>query len=182
MIVTASGHRPENFHSDRNFAYSSQCLYRIVDLAIASLRVLEPTLVFDGLAEGWDTAIALACVQLSIPFVAAIPFEGQELKWSKWSQELYCELRSKAIEEVIVCPGDAAKWKYQKRNVYMVDEGLKRAQQLQQPFNVLTCWDGSKGGTHNCLAYAEGKGIKPINVWSSWQKHNNLLNNKFSKN
>lgn len=65
--------------------------------------------------------------------------------WPESSQQVYRDLRSKCAEVVIVCPGEYAPAKMQKRNEWMVRES---------DF-ILACWDGSPGGTANCVRYGE---------------------------
>jgi uncharacterized phage-like protein YoqJ len=50
----------------------------------------------------------------------------------------------------------------QKRNEMMVDDCNL----------LLTLWDGSDGGTANCLGYARRKrpDLETVNLWDSWQK------------
>ena len=53
----------------------------------------------------------------------------------------------------IVSPGEYAAFKMQVRNEWMVDQ-LNPATDL-----LLAAWDGSPGGTGNCVKYATGKGV-----------------------
>jgi uncharacterized phage-like protein YoqJ len=124
------------------------------------LDQLEPIRVITGMALGWDQAIAQACVDLKIPFSAAVPFNGQELTWPRAAQDRYHRLLGQAQEVVIVSDGDYAPEKMQVRNQWMVDNCDV----------LLALYDGSSGGTANCVRYAEGKSVPVINIWSSWTK------------
>lgn len=97
-----------------------------------------------GMALGVDQWAAETCVALGIPFTAAIPFEGQESKWPWRAQRHYRELLEMAEERVVVCPGDYRPFKLQKRNEWMVDNCTL----------LIAVWDGSPGGTANCVRYA----------------------------
>lgn len=88
--------------------------------------------------------------------MAYIPFAGQELKWPAESQRLYKSiLEQPFVSPIIVCEGGYAAWKMQRRNERMVDDAT----------DILACWDGTPGGTGNCVAYATkvGKPIHRIN-------------------
>lgn len=150
VVVGVTGHRP-----DKLGGYSDSARIKLEKLAKGVLTELKPTKVITGMALGWDQAIATACVELNIPFIAAIPFRGQETKWPVESQERYHKLLSHAAEVVIVCEGSYAAYKMQLRNQWIVD----RCELL------VALWDGSGSGTKNCIDYAVAKG-KPIrNVW-----------------
>jgi hypothetical protein len=72
-----------------------------------------------GMALGWDLAVAKACTILGVPFLAAVPFAGQENIWPRESKELYHELLAQASEVVIVSSGGYARWKFIARDHYM---------------------------------------------------------------
>lgn len=107
------------------------------------------------MALGVDQWAAEICTDLGIPWTAAVPFEGQERKWPSASQQKYRALISKASSIHIVCDPGYAPWKMQARNEWMVDRcGL-----------LIAVWDGTDGGTANCVRYAEsvGRRIERIN-------------------
>jgi uncharacterized phage-like protein YoqJ len=110
------------------------------------------------MALGWDMALAEAAVELGIPFVAAVPFEGQESAWPPASQVDYRNLLGMASEVKIVCPGKYAAYKMQVRNQWMTNNCDL----------LLVLWDGSPGGTGNCVRYAEKIGRPMINLWANW--------------
>lgn len=142
MIVAFTGHRPDKLGGYKlpNDTYIKVC--RDIDKA---LRELKPDKVITGMALGVDQWAAMIAYKLKIPFIAAIPFENQESNWPEKSQRAYRLLRKLAIEEVIVSPGSYSIDKMQTRNVWMVDNCNK----------LIAVWDGSKGGTSNCVKYAE---------------------------
>lgn len=154
MIIAGTGHRP-----DKLGGYDGQTADRLFDFAIRHIEQLKPDLIISGMALGWDMALAEAAWALEIPFHAYIPFRGQELKWPSGPQVLYRNLLAVAAK-ILECgePGYAA-WKMQVRNKCMVDA-------LTGPDDVLLAlWDGSDGGTSNCVKYAESKGKTIINLW-----------------
>jgi len=111
------------------------------------------------MALGWDQALAYASVELKVPFIAAVPCDGQERMWPPKSQALYKKLLEKAEKIEVVCPGPYEAWKMQKRNCWMVDNAEI----------IFALWDGSKGGTGNCIEYAEKQKKRIINFFDIWK-------------
>ena len=116
------------------------------------------------MALGWDQAIAEAALYLDMPLVAYIPFVGQESRWPETSQQRYWHiLNNPNTEYVIVCEGGYGAWKMQKRNEAMVNASM----------HLLALWDGSTGGTGNCIRYAKAKQRRIENVWDEWVEYLN---------
>lgn len=155
-VVAGTGHRPEKLGG-----HSEQIHQRLRDLARAALIHYGPSKVISGMALGWDTALAEAALDLGIPLVAAVPFAGQESRWPAASQERYRAILARATEVVIVSMGSYGVWKMQVRNEWMVDRCDK----------LLTLWDGSEGGTGNCVAYAKRVQREMAHLWSTWLKY-----------
>ncbi len=155
MIVAGTGHRPNKLGG-----YSKEAFTKLLTLAENILdEEFDVTTIISGMALGWDQALAQAAVNKNIPFIAAVPFFGQESMWPKESQEQYTNLLKQADDIVYVCDKGYAPWKMQVRNEYMVDKCDW----------LLALWDGSFGGTANCLNYAR-KQNKPIrNVWNLYK-------------
>jgi len=149
MIVAISGHRPNKLggYNLPNPTYIKVC--RAID---KQLRELKPSKVISGMALGIDQWTANIAIKLGIPFIAAIPFEGQEKKWPESSQKIFHKLLSKAADIVYVSPPGYSASKMQIRNQWMVD----------QCDTVLAVYDGSGGGTGNCIEYARSVGKKII--------------------
>lgn len=152
-ILAFTGHRP-----DKIGGYNASASERLEAFAAGIIIDLKPRSVITGMALGWDQAVARAAVVLGVPIVAAIPFAGQERKWPPESQRAYRELLSKLSELVTVCHGGYEAWKMQRRNEWMVDNCTK----------LVALWDGSIGGTANCVTYARRVGRETLNVWPRW--------------
>lgn len=102
-----------------------------------------------------------------IELILAMPFEKQDNNWFKQtdkdrlnSQKIYADevvlvdtLENYKFDKVNI--GEYHPAKMQLRNMYMVDNADE----------VIAVWDGSKGGTGNCVEYArkQGKIIHIIN-------------------
>lgn len=155
LIITATGHRPGKLGG-----YSAMLDERLKQFAIEEIRSLSPTEMVSGMSGGWDTAVAEACIELDIPFTAAVPFRGQDAVWPAAARVRYRRLLSKANRVIEVCDPQYAAWKMMRRNVWMVDRCDA----------VLALWDGSDGGTGNCVAYAKARQKPVMNVWKGWLK------------
>ena len=156
MILAVTGHRPE-----KTGGYSPNPLQAYLRERLhAKLSLHEPEKVYTGMALGWDQWTAEVCIQLGIPFVAVIPFPNQSSKWPTHSHLHYLDLLKAAAESVIVSPKFSTT-AFQRRNEYMVDK-LGRGDVL------LSCHNGSSGGTANCLEYARERqqyeGFEIINI------------------
>lgn len=153
MIVCGTGHRPNKLGG-----YDAMTYMRLVDLAKDYLRVTDHEAVISGMALGWDQALAEAALELGIPVWAYVPFLHQEDAWPPVSRAKYHDLLMCA-DMVVYCsePGYAP-WKMQKRNEDMVNDSDY----------VLALWDGSSGGTGNCVAYAKKKNKQIVNLWDKY--------------
>lgn len=152
--LSVTGHRP-----DKLGGYHHDAMGKLVSVAMTALAQLQPGEVVTGMALGWDTAVAIAAYGLGIPFVAAVPFEGQESTWPQNSQTVYREILQNAKRVVQVCEPGYAPWKMQRRNAWMVVNSL----------SVLAMWDGSDGGTANCVNYAQQQGRQIFNYYPMWK-------------
>lgn len=148
MILTVTGHRPNKLGGYRtpNLHYNS-----VMEGLDRTLLEFQPERVITGMAMGVDQWMAELCVWNGVPFVAAIPFENFESKWYESTKRKYYELLNKAAEVVLVCQGEFASWKMQRRNEWMVDRCDR----------VAAVFDGTDGGTANTIGYARSSG-KPI--------------------
>lgn len=159
ITIAGTGHRPNKLGG-----YGDEVYGRLVDLATAALRQHDVGHVIAGGALGWDQALAEAAINLGLDLTLALPFEGFEAKWPAESKQRLTRHIQAAAEVVLVEPPGYAAWKMQSRNRWMVD----RCDLL------LALWDGSEGGTANCLAYAAQVGKPHRNLWGSWARHSGL--------
>ena len=152
MIVAFTGHRPNKLGGYKIPNPTYLKVYHEIDKA---LKELNPEKVISGMALGVDQWAAAIAHKLKIPFLAAIPFEGQEKAWPEESQKIFRLLRKLASEEVIVSEGGYSPAKMQIRNEWMVDHCD----------TLIAVWDGTEGGTGNCVKYAKSvnKNIYYIN-------------------
>lgn len=141
-VVAGTGHRPDKIKGK-------------VDAIIASIDAfldeVHPEKVISGMALGFDQLLAVSARDHGIPWVAAIPFPGQDKLWSDPEKEHYHRLLESASDIIIVSPSYVGPWVMQVRNKWMVDNCDM----------MVACWDGSPGGTGNCLKYAN-KIARPV--------------------
>lgn len=168
MRIAITGHRPDKLFPrgwkdyDNNFqlliSYYEKTLPQLL-----SKDKPDENAVISGMAVGCDQAAAIAAINLGIPVIACVPFLGQELIWSRSNQELYHWILERSQEVKILYnqqPDTKAKAAFllNKRNEYMVDNADM----------VLAMWNGTPGGTGNCIGYARAKGIPLGNIWNDW--------------
>ena len=152
MIISGTGHRPNKVGG-----YGDDAFQRLRALAVEHLEACTPELVISGMALGWDQALAQAAVDVGIPYDAYVPCHGQPAKWPRESQDKYRRLLNECREVHITHPGPyPGAWVMQKRNEDMVDATTG---------HVVALWDGSDGGTANCVRYASEKGVHIVNLW-----------------
>lgn len=154
MILSATGHRPIKLGG-----YGVGTQNRLTKLAMDYLKDNTPDRIISGMALGWDTAWARAGLALDIPVIAAVPFKGQESTWPDESQDIYNMILSRCAEVVFVCTPGYEPWKMQTRNEYMIDASNK----------VIALWDGSPGGTANCIKYAQSINRPIVNLWAKFE-------------
>lgn len=159
ITVAGTGHRPEKLGG-----YSDQVLDRLTALAYAYLVRVEANHVISGMALGWDTALCIAALDLGLPVTTAIPFRGQEHRWPHSSKKMYYNLLSQCAETVVVSSGGYSAASMQRRNIWMVNHCDR----------IVALWDGSSGGTGNCIQYADKVGCPYDNVWKSWVKYSGV--------
>ena len=145
----------------------------LVELAVKYLRRLRdgnPSLiVISGMALGWDTALAVAARQEGIPYVAALPFPGQARRWPEASQLLWSELVRDAA--LVVAVGSD----------HLADADIRKAMQWRNEFMVdqcdlvLACYDGSFGGTRNCVQDADAQHRTVVNTYGDWLSMSGLV-------
>lgn len=149
LVIAVTGHRPNKLGGYK----VPNPLYDIVlkGLYDAFLH-FKPAYVVTGMAIGTDQWAAELCINMGIPFVAAIPHDGQEKVWPPHVQARYHWMLTLAAHRYVLYPGEYEPWKMQKRNEWMINSCHQ----------VVAVFNGSEdGGTANCIGYATQVG-KPI--------------------
>lgn len=125
MNVVITGHRKSKLLT-YDVEWIKECIYE-------SLRNLKGEYGYvrgySGMASGVDLWFCEACVVADIPYVACIPFKGQDG---------YMDDMDKAIRKNLI------------KDAVEVRE-VKNSWMVEQVEFAIVVWDGNKGGTHNVL-------------------------------
>lgn len=155
MIISVTGHRPHRLGGYNSLVYDN-----LFKLAYSKLKSLCPEKVYTGMALGWDIAVARASLSLNIPYIAVIPFVGQEKTWKKEDQFTYHHYLKQA-QNVVECSAGYDRYAYHNRNVYLVDSCDL----------LVALYDGeTTGGTYDAISYAEKTNKPIVNLWDEYQK------------
>lgn len=142
MIVAGTGHRDLR---DRDW---------IADKTEKALIDMRASLVYVGMASGFDLLLAKTAWGLGIPFIAAKPWRGHKPR--RADEYDYYRALELAQEVVDVTSYDnyPGAWIYEERNRYMVNKA-------DHVLGVLEA--GRTGGTYNCFKYAS-RMKKPMTI------------------
>lgn len=144
MIIAVTGHRPNKLWG---YDYWTP---KYIELGRKLRQILidySPDFIISGMALGVDTVFAMVGLKLGIPLECAIPCQGQDSQWIKESQDLYKSILSRAQKITFVSDQPYHPSLMQLRNQYMVDSCDL----------LIAVWDGTSGGTANCVRYAQSK-------------------------
>lgn len=148
---SVTGHRDADQEPGELLQFSRLTVARMVERGC--------TRVVTGMARGWDLKVARACVDLCVPFTAAVPFPSQAERWMEADRIDWAAMIAKASEVEVISrlPLNAA---YHQRNRWMVDQSIE----------LWSFWDGNPGGTAHCTLYAEeiGRIVRPL--WEPWTR------------
>jgi len=138
-----TGHRPQKLGGYGDSPTKTR-IKAAVQAAISKFSLANPGASFiSGMALGLDQWAAEIVLELGLPLIAAVPCKGQERMWPHPSKQTYRDLIARATE-VVVLAEHYSPVVMQIRNRWMVDRAT----------DVLAVWDGSSGGTENCVRYA----------------------------
>lgn len=160
MIIAITGHRPKYLNNE----YSGG---PITDYICVRLQEIidkhKPDAMISGMALGVDTVWAKLALKNDTPLIAAIPFDGQEKRWSDLDQEIYHNILNDPLtrEEVI---GDiekeSASTLFKKRNQWLVDNCDMLVAVLINKNDKLYI----HSGTAHAAKYAESQGVRVIYI------------------
>lgn len=154
-----TGHRPQKLGG--YFTEASDRVDRFAAWWLSEWERLNPQLLpvcHVGMAQGWDMAIARACVALKVPFVAHLPASGAEAQCFKWpsaARLAHRALLSYAYAIKYGPPSSSFVGELNARNGSIIDSCQ----------TLYALWDGSPGGTGNCVRDAIKAGKPVTNVW-----------------
>lgn len=152
-ILGISGHRPKYWGYTLETAESLKIL--IKDILVQD----PPTKVITGMALGMDVIAAEACKDLKIPYVAAIPFVGQEAMWPQEAKDKYYEVLAGAQLVVTISNNGFDTSAFKKRNEYIVSNCHR----------MLVLYNGARrSGTGHAVGLATKRGIPIQNIWEQF--------------
>jgi uncharacterized phage-like protein YoqJ len=144
VIIAGTGHRPEKMPGED-----------VVRLqTLHSIKTLEGATFISGMAAGFDLWAADVCLELGWDIWCARPWAGHKPRVA--DAELYWKIlkAAKKVVNIYETENYPGAWVYQKRNEWMVDNADR----------VLAYWDGTAGGTANCVAYAKEQEVPVRNI------------------
>jgi uncharacterized phage-like protein YoqJ len=149
MIIAVTGHRPQKFAPPNTHDLLTHPAVRQVEANVRgivkwTIEQMKPTWLISGMALGVDQWAAEQAIEMGLPVLAAIPCRNQEQFWGPVARSNYNALLSKCSNVQLVTDGPYQKHVMQTRNMWMVDRANM----------VLAVFDGTEGGTANCVKYA----------------------------
>ena len=119
MKLAVTGHRPQRLKGQEKL---------IKEWAVEQLTCLQPSAVYNGMAQGADQIVAIAAKELGIPVICCYPFPKKHYHpIEQWIME---------NNQVIFVSPKYSKDTYSIRDKFMVDHADK----------LLCVWDGIGGG------------------------------------
>lgn len=146
-----TGHRPNKLYGySPSIEGNKKLLWKLREIIIEHIEKNKVDTFITGMALGIDMWAARIVLKLKekypyIRLVAAIPCKNQSNKWIQESKQEWNYIIEKCDKVHFVSDEEYTAWCMQKRNEWMVDNSKY----------VIAVWDGSKGGTGNCIKYAE---------------------------
>jgi len=165
FTIAFTGHRPPKLGGYGESAARTKLLEKLDD-RLTTLQIAhgDEIICISGMALGFDQWAAQKCIDLDIPFIAAIPFDDTKMPWPRAAYKKYGQILEKAARKVYVSTGGYHPTKMQVRNQYMVDNADL----------VIAAWDGSNGGTYNCVYYAIDMGRPIENLLQGYCAYDNF--------
>lgn len=152
-VLSGTGHRPDKLN--REYDLEGPYCSHITREMQKYFKLLQPSKIISGMALGYDQLLALFSIEQGIPVLAAVPCDNQEKLWPKKSQDRYHQiLKHKLVTTYVVCPGPYNAGVMNVRNEWMCDHSNL----------LLACWDGTSGGTANCIKYARKIGMDIVYI------------------
>lgn len=158
--VCFTGHRPNKLNGYKA-KDNAELLYKLKDIIVDHIENKGVTTFISGMALGidmWSARIILALKESAYPeidLVCAIPCKNQYAIWK--DQKVIDEwhyIISKATIVHYVSDESYTAWCLHDRNKWMVDNSNY----------VIAVWDGTSGGTANCIKYAKKNNRNILNL------------------
>lgn len=157
MTICFTGHRPNKLKGYD--PKDNKELLWVLHVLVESFIKDGYTTFITGMALGVDMWAARVVLRLkrtypNIKLLAAVPCLKHSCKWPRSSQKEYEEILSQVNEVFLVTKSEYTPQCMQTRNEFMVDNSDL----------VIAVWDGTPGGTGNCVRYAEQQGLEIFTI------------------
>lgn len=139
--IAVTGHRLNKLGYD-DFAFHAKIKKHMLSI----LDQYEDPILISGCALGIDQFWMEVGLNNKLPVIAAIPFYGFDQVWPIEARQDLAKMLECCTELNYIC-NKSSRQAFQKRNEWMVDNADL----------VVAYWDGSSGGTANCVRYAWSK-------------------------
>lgn len=152
-----TGHRPQKLFGYNVNEEGNQLIVSALSQLIESAIKKDVKTFITGMALGidqWAADIVLSYKEVypDIKLIAAVPHKGHGDNWKGILSKIKRDSILESCDEVVMVSNEPyTNWCMQKRNEYMVNRSDY----------IIAVWDGTSGGTGNCVKYAE-KVKKPI--------------------
>ena len=146
MTIAVTGHRPSKLGNEYDLVgkYSDHIRKRLQDV----INEYNPESIISGMALGVDTIWAKLGISNNLRVIAAIPCLNQGNIWAKIAKATYKEILDHPfVTSHYVSDSEFTMYCMQNRNKWMVDNCDL----------LVGVWDGTSGGTKNCIDYARKK-------------------------
>lgn len=165
-FIAFSGHRPPKvggYHSNPLRNKVKQTMLETVNRAIVKFGETHQIVIIWGGALGVDQWAAQLANHLNLSHVAMLPFAGFDNRWEWESQEILKGLLETTDPTIVRYLLDGPQdWFHHadEHSIYICDQFSIQAYQkrneamVDKADSLIAVWDGSSGGTANCVAYA----------------------------
>lgn len=115
-----TGHRPQDL-TEHQIEFSKRALLGIGKQLKRDHGTVE---AISGMALGSDIWWAQIALKIGLDLAAYIPFETQKSRWSQTDQQLWTNLRSRAVREIVCGDSFAYKWLFVRNDRMIADSDL----------------------------------------------------------
>lgn len=157
--IAATGHRPNKLPGGYEILHLHNIALanKMKNHFLTHLNSGKKVHAISGMALGIDTLFALVALKLkrqgkNITLEAAIPCDNHCGNWPKASQDQWHSIVNQADKVTYVSKEPYKAYLMQKRNEYMVNNCDE----------LVAFWDGTSGGTGNCVNYATSKNVQIV--------------------
>ena len=151
-LVMITGHRPQ-YMSPSEQTSTRKLLHTV----LARIQTRRPEMqLLSGMAIGADQWATEAALQLGVPVQAAVPFKGQESRWSPPQQAHYHYLLSLCSQVHILSDAPYHPSLYLMRNQWLVEHANL----------ALAVWGGARsGGTWDAVQRVANRHLDCLIIW-----------------